>query len=401
MNVKIKSAGVSCLVGNDYDQVYSKLKKELGEGDDLLFTERTPGHGYLQWELPGDGWESLAEGDPLMAQEVRKELDHRKQLVADRFGANRDFAMRLMTVPDDTYIYYKPDAAGRLIIKLTAWGYRYPERVGTGNISGIVKPKVATEHVVIRVEYDDQPVPGKDMTINGFRRFADLNGILDVGDLPVGYTFELEVGGRKESVTVEPGKGEIKIDLTEYVTIEVNVSRDGLPANGANVRISYSGRDMQLVTDAAGRVSAKLPLAINGAPIMVSVENEFQQLPAVMPLTSFNFNLVTPKPESDPDEDDEKDAGDEGEDLTGSDEGQTDRDDETQEGETPGDDADEDEPSEVGEEKEEEKEGEKEEDNDGKTNSQVPWWWGLLGILALLALLIGTYAFCYGMLFGN
>ena len=60
MNIKIKASGVSCLIGDDYDRVYATLKKQLGEGDEQLFTERIPGHEYLQWELPGEGWNSLS-----------------------------------------------------------------------------------------------------------------------------------------------------------------------------------------------------------------------------------------------------------------------------------------------------------------------------------------------------
>jgi hypothetical protein len=110
MNIKIKSAGVFCLIGDDYDRVYATLKKQLGEGDEQLFTERTPGHEYLQWELPGDGWIALSAGDPLMEQEVRKELLRRQQAVSSRFGKNQDMAQRILSVPDDSYVFTRPTA---------------------------------------------------------------------------------------------------------------------------------------------------------------------------------------------------------------------------------------------------------------------------------------------------
>lgn len=300
MNIKIKASGVSCLIGDDYDRVYATLKKQLGEGDEQLFTERIPGHEYLQWELPGEGWNSLSEGDPLMAQEVRQELLRRQQSVCSRFGANQEMAQRILTVPDDSYVYYKADDTGHLLIRLTAWGYRYPERIIGVDISGHQMPKDQVEFVRIHLLYDGKPMPCKDFRLNGFTRLTGEDGCMEVGELPVGYQMDIDVDEQHHHVTVLPGQGDIRIDLTQFTSVEVQATIDGQPYAAATVSLSYYGHEMTLTTDATGRATAKLPRDPQGSICTVVLDNETQQLPLAGELTTFLFTLVSPKPEPAP-----------------------------------------------------------------------------------------------------
>jgi len=215
MNIKIKAEGVACLVGDDYGRVYLTLKKHLGPLGDSLFTERIPGHEYLQWELPGEGWRSLSGSDPLMEQEVRRLLKLRCQEVCDRFAANQDMAQRVLTVPDDSFVYYRPNEAGELEIRLTAWGYRYPERIQGAEVVGVNRPRGMNEEVLVKVIRDGEPVPGQAVLLNGFRRTTDEAGVYEIGKLPVGYQFDLQVEDKKQHVTVLPGQGTLLVDLTE------------------------------------------------------------------------------------------------------------------------------------------------------------------------------------------
>ena len=114
MNIKIKSSGVYCPFGNDYEKYYATLKKQLVAEDEQLFTERIPGYEYLQWELPGDGWKSLGIADPLLDREIRAEYIRRQQLICKKFGSNQEMALKLLSVPDDNYVYYKIDNSGKI-----------------------------------------------------------------------------------------------------------------------------------------------------------------------------------------------------------------------------------------------------------------------------------------------
>ncbi|MDE5635943.1 MAG: hypothetical protein K2I52_06530, partial [Muribaculaceae bacterium] len=216
MNIKIKATGIACLLGDDYDRVYTALTRQFGKGTDCLFTERIAGHEYLQWILPGEGWTALAQGDPIMTDQVRQELKTRRQAVVARFGANVDMAHRVLTVPDDEYVYYKADVNGSIDIKLTAWGYRYPERVDGGNATGMVTPNATTENVSVKITYNGEPVPGKEFKINDFKRVTDEKGMLTIGNLPIGYQFDIEADGISRHCIVTAGESVVELDCTVY-----------------------------------------------------------------------------------------------------------------------------------------------------------------------------------------
>lgn len=296
MNIKIKSSGVYCLVGEDYDRVYHALQSQLGDGELQLFTERIPGHEYLQWELPGDGWIALATGDPLIGLEVRKELLRRQKAVSERFGTNQDIAQRVLSVPDDQYIFYKMEANGQLAIRLAVWGYRYPERIIGPGATGELPAKAQKEHVSIHLVYDEKPVPEKPVKLNGFPRATDASGAVEIGELPVGYQFDIDVESLHQHVVVEAGEGYITLDLTKFTTLEVIVTRDVLPYASAKISVSYKGRQVELVTDANGYVRAKFPLDPDHGFCSVTVEGETQQRPLDPQSTTFRFDLVTTPP---------------------------------------------------------------------------------------------------------
>ena len=295
MNVKIKDEAYCIITEKNYDQVFAALQRQLGEKERQLFAERAPGDTYLQWTLPGNGWIALSKGDPLMEQLVRKELAQLQQNVCAQFGKNQEMALKLLSVPSDDYIYYKPDGNGDLMIKLTAWGYRYPERVGT-DITGVIKPKPKTEHISISLVYNGVPVPNQALRLNGFSRTADGQGVLDVGDLPIGYQFDIEVGDERRHVTVMPGQGAITVDMTEYVTVEVRVLLDGAPYAGAEAELSYMGQHTSLTCDGNGCASTRLPLDKNGSFCKVSVKDSFQQKILQQTDNVFTFQLSSPPP---------------------------------------------------------------------------------------------------------
>ncbi len=410
MNIKIKSAGVACLVGDDYDRVYTALKKQFGEGDGQLFTERIPGHEYLQWELPGEGWTPLSEGDPLMVQEVRQELLKRKQVVSQRFGANQEMAQRILSVPDDSYVYYKANAEGRLLIKLTAWGYRYPERIGGGGAEGEHKPKGDTQFVCIHILYDNKPLPNKELFVNGFKRMTDGTGVYSVGELPIGYKFEVKVGDKQQIVDVQPGEGDIRIDITIFTSVEIRAMLDGNPYSGAAATLSYWGHELNLTTDTEGKALAKVPLDPDNGTCDISIDNNHQQQSLVQPLTVFSFNIVSQqKEEGDPGNgttgDTAGDVGDGGQNPGGSGKKEDEGDDGKQSGgDNHGEEVDGGGDNEDGGDDEDEGgasgQDEKSVDDPPQPQHTTPVVLEVLAALALLGLVGFTYLYCYGLLFG-
>lgn len=302
MNIKIKSSGVYCPFGNDYEKYYATLKKQLVAEDEQLFTERIPGHEYLQWELPGEGWKSLGVADPLLDQEIRAEYIRRQQLVCNKFGSNQEMALKILAVPDDNYVYYKIDDSGKIQIKLTAWGYRYPERIDGGPSIGSVTGQVEKEYVLICIMYADKPMSNKAFALNKILpRKTNEEGVYKIGELPIGYQFDLDVDNTHRHITVEKGCGEICIDMTQYVLIEVKVYRDGMPYAGVHVIVSYMRQQRELTCDGNGMTSVRLPLSLDGENCIVTVEDEVQQRPLVGGVENFVFQLVSPSPVPEPD----------------------------------------------------------------------------------------------------
>lgn len=212
MNVKIKASGVYCLLGDDYERVYAALKKQLSPEEGVMFSGRTPGFEYLQWELPGEGWESLAEADPLVAIAVRNRYNSLCDNIRNRFVTNKPLVDRILTIPDDSYIYYR-NTAGGFEIRLTAWGYKYPERILASDTSGEVDPEKATEKIRIIIKAGIKPKANCAFTINDMPRQTDADGTFEVGELPVGYQFDIEVDGTRRHVIVTEGEGDITIEL--------------------------------------------------------------------------------------------------------------------------------------------------------------------------------------------
>lgn len=212
MNVKIKASGVLCLLGDDYERVYAALKKQLAPEEGVLFSGRTPGFEYLQWELPGEGWVSLAEADPIEAIAVRNRYNSLCDSIRNRFATNKTLVDRILTIPDESYVYYR-NTAGGFELKVTAWGYKYPERIPGVGTSGEVPQTQDTEMIRIVIRAGVKPKANCAFSLNGKPRKTDDDGSFEIGELPVGYQFDVEVDGTRRHVIVTKGEGDITIDL--------------------------------------------------------------------------------------------------------------------------------------------------------------------------------------------
>lgn len=297
MNIKIKASGVACMVGEDYDRIYGALLKAFGEGSDSLFSKRVAGHEYLQWEIPGDGWRSLADADPFMEAQVKKELGIRREEILSKFGSNRQMAFNVLSVPADEYIYYKADTEGGIDIKLTAWGYKYPERVDGGNMIGTIDPLAEKQPLIIKFEDDGKGLANKLFKINGFKRVTDDSGEFTVGDIPVGTEFDIEVDGESKHYIVKKGENLILFDVTQYSHVDVEVKVNDQPAKGMTVTVNYGSRNMTLITDNRGKATLDIPHDSSNGLCRIKVEETAKEEPLKVGDNVFEFNLIKAEPE--------------------------------------------------------------------------------------------------------
>lgn len=301
MNNKIKAADVACLIDKNvaYDQVYNSLKDVLPSDESMIFAERTSGYGFLQWELPGEGWIPLDKADPIQGIEVKKKLEKRIQHVKDKTGDSL-LTQQILTYPDDSYVFYKITPTGQLLILLTAWGYRHPEKIESGSAGGNDTPSKIKEPVSLQFTYGGRPMAEKPFVLIGEERLekmTDANGAYPIGELPVGYRFDIEINGKKHHVTVEEGKGQICIDATVYATVEVKVTLDGQPYANVPVTLNYGGQQTMLIVDGQGKAMAQFPLWTEGQLCTVTINSESQSKPLSNVPTLFVFDFVTPEPE--------------------------------------------------------------------------------------------------------
>lgn len=216
-------------------------------------------------------------------------------------------AQRVLSVPDESYVYYKIDDTGNLQVRLTAWGYRYPERVQGGVIIGRPKPKEQKEHVAIQLLYDGKPIPDKTLRLNGlFQWKTDQNGMFEVGNLPLNYEFDVDVDEVHHRVKVMPGQGKIELDITIFTEVKVVATLDDLPYKGAAVSLTYGERQMKLMTDEQGKVVVSLPLDLQNGLCTVTLDGEIQQMPLTEEGRIFTFRLKTPEKEILPEKDSER-----------------------------------------------------------------------------------------------
>lgn len=299
MNIKINADTVTTLFppsGNQsYDELYKMLNANLAATDNP-FTKRIPGSGYLQWDLPGEGWKPLTEVDPLAESQVKTEKERLIDVVMTAFGPNRQLAQKVLTVPDDNYIYYRPNKNGGVEVKFTAWGYKYPIRINNPDIEVPIQPKEDMQEVVIKISYNGQGLPAYEFTVDSFKRVTGADGSLLLGVLPVGNTYTIDTpDGHHAQIVIVKNQRDYVIDVTVYVTVTISVSRDGAPAEGVVCRIAYWGYTTTLTTAPDGTATTTLPLDRNDGDCQVSVEDQSQQkqLLAGKP-NLFAFSFTTP-----------------------------------------------------------------------------------------------------------
>lgn len=295
MNVKIKADGVFCPFEKRYEQLYSLLYEKIGTTSDWMFTERKVGLGYLQWELPGEGWLQLASADPILQEEVRSELQTRKLSLIKKGIVDADNVNQILATPDDSYVYFKKTPNGAWEIKLTAWGYCYPVRINATDLSGLVDPMMEKQDFTLRMIYDGQPVANKNFELNGFGRCTDNDGELVIKKLPVGYELDVKVDGQMHHIVASKGVTLKEIDLTQWCTIEVKATLNGAPYAFGVANVNYGEKQFSLNLDTSGSAQEKIALSQTGESCEVRVGDAFESKPLINGSNLFLLDLKTPE----------------------------------------------------------------------------------------------------------
>ncbi len=292
MNVKIKADGVFCSFEKIYEQCYAGLYQNIGTSPEWIFTERKVGTGYLQWELPGEGWQQLSMVDPLLQLEIKNVLHTRKLNLIKKNLVDENLIHQLLSTPDDSYVYFKKSENENWDIKLTAWGYCYPVRVKTGAISGQITPEAIKQEITLRMMHDGKPMANKKFKLNDYDRCTNEKGELYIEELPVGYEFDVHVDGIHRHIKIQQGQDLEEFDLTQWATIEVKAVLNGEPYANATTNVIYGEKQFALQLDASGTATERIALSLNQDICEVKIDDAVLEKTLAFGNNLFNFALT-------------------------------------------------------------------------------------------------------------
>lgn len=241
------------------DQANDRVLGRLGDELRACFAPVYAGNsGSFQWHSPDAGWNSLPAAAADVQEQVRAEWVNVQNGVREKFSAEPDIAERLLTIPNEEYIFYKTSSDGTLKLLVTGWGFQNFRR------PDIVAPKPEpidriTQSVCIHVTRDGEPVGNTEVVIptkNGLNAlYTGEDGVLRMPtNLSVGQRFTLQhpdSGAEKQFVVVK-GQTEYEWDVTQTTQISVRATLDDKPLADTSVVVTYHGRDYKLVLDDGG-----------------------------------------------------------------------------------------------------------------------------------------------------
>ena len=290
MRVQLNTEDVNCILKVSVDSVYDALKDIDGEKN--LFVERKIFGNKLAWDLDGEGWKSLADCDMATHAVILGELNNRKQTIYSNRPANeRETLKRSMSVPNDSYIFFKTDEkTGVMYIKLTAWGYSLP-------VPPPEPPPIETIDIIVQIVYDGKPCANKDFFIilrNETKYSLCTNALGKYNfSYPKNETLRFEIDGREYTFDVIDENKIIDIDITQKTKIVVKVLTDSMPECGATV----VAVNQEYLTDSEGKVEFEAALPQNDEDFSVSVKDQTQKQSLKYGTNFFQFEFFTPTPE--------------------------------------------------------------------------------------------------------
>lgn len=259
MNVKLHLGEVYSLLDKHISrkQVY-QLLSPIAVQAKLLFPEEKSGFGYLQWDLPGSDWISFMDGDDNQKSSVAQVFQQRKAIMRSALNGS-PLATAIFTIPAEKFIYFRPQG-NSWEIAVTAWGYKYPNLPGSGELD-IYITKTILQNVMIGFQWADELLPNLAFRLNGLPRTTEEDGWFKMdGQLPIDSHFVLELhSGQRFALTVEKGRSEYIYDLTQYMQVKVIVKKDDKPFENCSCEINFNGIH-NIMTNAQGLASLRLPM---------------------------------------------------------------------------------------------------------------------------------------------
>lgn len=276
-------------------QANARVMQMLGE----LHTSFAPcsiAASHYVWKSEEDGWTPLSLASS--AVERSMVLTAQTNLYAKVLEKAPNMAEKLMTIPNDEYIFYKIREDGTVALLYTAWGFR--------NFKADITPHFSSHNIeakeTLRISFarNGELLPNRNFEVvlpiknNAFK--TDENGVCDFGAFfKAGDTIDIVdiETGKMFNVVVTPGKADYVLDISQECFVTVCVHKNGVPEAGKEVSIKYASQEMRLTTDATGRCRGKL-IHIPSSMCVARVDDSIQQQELSADGGEFVFNFSEP-----------------------------------------------------------------------------------------------------------
>lgn len=239
-------------------QAYSQLQRMAVE-QDLLFADFNVGNGYLEWDLPGEGWTKFIDAPAARKSDIAEIYEQRKNALLSKLKGSF-LSSFVFSVPSDDFIFFRT-AGDKTEIALVAWGFRYPDRAPSGELETWIR-KVPMQDVRLAFEWDGVKLPMVPFTVQGLQRRTSADGYFYFDrKLEVGSVLDMvSPEGQSFTLTVEQGKSDYITDMTKYFTAHVSVSKNKEPLPETPCEVEFNGTTKSITTDVNGEASIRIPL---------------------------------------------------------------------------------------------------------------------------------------------
>lgn len=279
MNIKLGVGEIELLV--DKRVPMAALARQLAPvaaKASVVMPEPRSGAGYIQWELPGSGWQKanmIDSADRGLQARVTDALSRGREAIKVALkGA--PVASAVLTIPSNDFIYFRITSDNSIEIALPGWGYRYPDSAGGGEL-GYDITHIELQSVAIGFRWADRDLTAIPFTISGRGHVtSSADGLFRVdGKLPVGSSYDIEASGHRFNLIVESGREEYIFDLAEHAVVIVEVVCEGKPFPG-KIDLTYDGVTTRLCADSSGRARTEIELKGNAAGVFAVNQPEVE-----------------------------------------------------------------------------------------------------------------------------
>ena len=298
--VALKEIHWSLPTWNAGTQANDRLRQMLGSTLSAQFARCSVGGAFYVWNVDINGkWTPLTNAQPAEEMLARKAWDELKQEVRSRLNNDPDLAEKILTIPNEEYVFYQIDAAGQVKVLITGWGFTNFKRPVIGNQRVEVEDKGA-HPISVAFAIDDEKVPGRDFFIvtpmKNVPHTTDGEGNFSLGKINADTTFEIidAPTGRKFNILTDRTTTEYTFDVTERINVSIEASHDNQPISGETATIDYHGRTYELTLE-AGRAAVALALH-PGEVCTARFRDAMQQQTMNQAGHTFRFDSMTPPP---------------------------------------------------------------------------------------------------------